>query len=479
MSSPSGADKVSSCYSSSDLSSDGDRCRHQEEEEEDDYADDAGSQVTFDTSSIAGTDFLTPGGLNSFTVALPAKSEKLLLKDLPKIIKASGISKKNYSVTIDALNVGIGQLRKTAIAENSTARSIHDVAKEALKRGSKSLDDALKKVVKLEEDLSKTKSKLVNVSEKLREAVFGQDAATAKEKTTSKTLKTTQKELGNAKKELAEAKEVLLKKEVESGASGRGRSGSRNETRGNSMERLREKERIKLDAFELKSAIARKNKEKEEKRKYDAKRGNVCTIQAMGGRDNPFVQNSRNRSDSRGRSGRRSRRSRSRSCSGSNSRGRRSGRKSRRSRSCSRSARRGSGHRRHRSSSRSGSRGRDIRSRRSPSCSRSHSRTGGRDRRSRPHSRSRSDSRARRRDRGPSHSRSHRNDPLLNHGITTDHTCYDPPLPNTDVVDAQFQQWEAYGLSHASNASDIALDVNPENVDAAGALLRISGTFNK
>ncbi len=117
MSSPSGADEVSSCYSSSDLSSDGDRCRHQEEEEEDDYADDAGSQVTFDTSSIAGTDFLTPGGLNSFTVALPAKSEKLLLKDLPKIIKASGISKKNYSVTIDALNVGIGQLRKTAIAD--------------------------------------------------------------------------------------------------------------------------------------------------------------------------------------------------------------------------------------------------------------------------------------------------------------------------------------------------------------------------
>ena len=111
MSSPSGADEVSSCYSSSDLSSDGDCCRHQEEEEEDDYADDARSQVTFDTSSIAATDFLIPGGLNFFTVALPAKSEKLLLKDLPK------------SVTIDALNVGIRQLRNTAIAENSTARS--------------------------------------------------------------------------------------------------------------------------------------------------------------------------------------------------------------------------------------------------------------------------------------------------------------------------------------------------------------------
>ena len=48
MSPPSGADKVSLCYSSSDSSSDGDRHRRQEEEEEDDYADDAGSQVTFD-----------------------------------------------------------------------------------------------------------------------------------------------------------------------------------------------------------------------------------------------------------------------------------------------------------------------------------------------------------------------------------------------------------------------------------------------
>ena len=93
--------------------------------------------MTFDTSSMARIDFLTPGGLNLFTVALPAKTEKLFAKDLPKIIKASGISKKNYRATIDALNVGIGQLRKTAIAENSTARSIHDVAKEALKCGSK------------------------------------------------------------------------------------------------------------------------------------------------------------------------------------------------------------------------------------------------------------------------------------------------------------------------------------------------------
>ena len=41
------------------------------------------------------------------------------------------------------------------------------------------------------------------------------------------------------------------------------------------MEQLRKKERIKLDAFELKSAIAWKNKENEENWKYDAKHNNV------------------------------------------------------------------------------------------------------------------------------------------------------------------------------------------------------------
>ena len=166
MAPPSSADKVLLCYSSSNSSSTviaaaarkrrrrtitpcpttiaataNDRHRHLEEEEEDDYSDDARSQVTFDTSSMAGTNFFTPSGLNLFTVALPTKTEKLFAKDLPKIIKASGISKKNYRAAINALNVGIGQLQKTAIAENRTARSIHDVAKEALKCGSK-LDEA-------------------------------------------------------------------------------------------------------------------------------------------------------------------------------------------------------------------------------------------------------------------------------------------------------------------------------------------------
>jgi hypothetical protein len=61
----------------------------EEEEEEEEDAEESRSQVTFDTD-MTGANFLTPGGLNAFTVALPAKSEKLFLKDLPKPIKAFG-----------------------------------------------------------------------------------------------------------------------------------------------------------------------------------------------------------------------------------------------------------------------------------------------------------------------------------------------------------------------------------------------------
>jgi hypothetical protein len=108
-------------------------------------------------------------------VALPAKTSKLVAKDLPKSIKASGILKKNYRVKIDGLNLGIEQLRKTAIAKNSTARSIYDVAKEALKRGIKSLDKATKKVGNLESELSKMKTKLTDVSEKLHQAHWAEE----------------------------------------------------------------------------------------------------------------------------------------------------------------------------------------------------------------------------------------------------------------------------------------------------------------
>jgi hypothetical protein len=75
-----------------------------------------------------------------------------------------------------------------------------------------------------------------------------------------------QKELADVKKELADVRNELAnaKKEAESvSRSTSGNSNRHNETRGDSMKRLCEKEQIKLDAFKQKSAILHKYKEKE------------------------------------------------------------------------------------------------------------------------------------------------------------------------------------------------------------------------
>jgi hypothetical protein len=143
-----------------------------EEDNEEDNVDDARSQVTFDTSVMAGPDFLMPGGLNLFSVAFPVKTDKLALKDLLKSIKTSRTCKKNFRVTIEAQNVAIKLLQKIAIAKNNSARSIHNIAKEALKHGLKSLDDVAKKMVKLKDDLGKKTSNLLVVLEKLCKAIF-------------------------------------------------------------------------------------------------------------------------------------------------------------------------------------------------------------------------------------------------------------------------------------------------------------------
>jgi len=58
------------------------------------------------------------------------------------------VSKKNFRLTVDALNLVIESLWKTAVSENNNARSIHDTVKEALKGGgmTKTLDDVVMKM---------------------------------------------------------------------------------------------------------------------------------------------------------------------------------------------------------------------------------------------------------------------------------------------------------------------------------------------
>ena len=134
------AEDSSSGYSSSNDG--GVRSDSSNEEDEwgtEDEIEDNVSQGTVET--FDSIDFLAQGGLSlsSFTVALPSKSDKLVLKDLPKTIKASVTSKKSFRATIEALNSGIVSLRTTAVSDNNNARSIHDTAKGALRRGGKTL----------------------------------------------------------------------------------------------------------------------------------------------------------------------------------------------------------------------------------------------------------------------------------------------------------------------------------------------------
>ena len=56
-------------------SGDGQSDKLEEEMMEEGEEEETRSQVTFETITT-GANFLTPGGLNAFTVALPAKSER-------------------------------------------------------------------------------------------------------------------------------------------------------------------------------------------------------------------------------------------------------------------------------------------------------------------------------------------------------------------------------------------------------------------
>jgi hypothetical protein len=79
-----------------------------------------------------------------------------------------------------------------AISENSIARSIHDSANNALRRGTKSLDAAGKEIQSLKTELSSKNKKLMDVSEKMRQAVFERDASIQQEETASTTLNNTE-----------------------------------------------------------------------------------------------------------------------------------------------------------------------------------------------------------------------------------------------------------------------------------------------
>jgi hypothetical protein len=202
--------------------------------------------------------------------ALLAKPEKLVLKSLSKSVNLSTVTKNNNRVAVKMLIQGIASLKKKAISKNNSARSIHDTAKEALKQSTKMLDNSAKKMNNLNDNLTKTNAKLTTATEKICKATTKKDTAVSREKTVRSNLATkasTQKkveeELLDAKKESASSKkkvENLIWQLQQADWP----------SRGDSVEHYPKKKRIKLAAFEERTAISCRNWEKEEQHKTDA-----------------------------------------------------------------------------------------------------------------------------------------------------------------------------------------------------------------
>jgi septal ring factor EnvC (AmiA/AmiB activator) len=166
--------------------------------------------VTFDDENI------TPGGLNPFSVMLPPHAERLFRKDLPKPVNADRIKKSNYKASILKLNAGIEQLANKVLAENNSARSIWNSVNDALKKGFRSLDAKAKQVAKLQDDLTKTKARLENASEKVRDEYSKRNSAIREKKDALESLQTKTESLTKTEKDLADVQKELndLKKEV-------------------------------------------------------------------------------------------------------------------------------------------------------------------------------------------------------------------------------------------------------------------------
>ena len=145
------------CESSSDDEEEGSEIQdyNKEDEEFEEDNEDTGSQVPMETLDV---DFLTPGGLNAFTVALPTKSEKLVLRDLPKTITAT--SKKNFRVTMNMLNAGISlkanSNKDTAISEKKAALNTLKEKTDSLKNIEKELADVQKELADTKKEVKST-----------------------------------------------------------------------------------------------------------------------------------------------------------------------------------------------------------------------------------------------------------------------------------------------------------------------------------
>jgi len=230
-----------------------------------------------DDSSCSSVNLDT--AMNPFSSRLPTKPDKIVMSTLPIEVKVSSVKKSNYTESLTRLNEGIASLRGKLKSENDRFRDFHDSMIRVCNDGKRMVDKLLKKATTLDTGLVKIKKQLSDAEEKLKKVTTEKEAAIAAKETLQLKYdiivgqnKKTEKEYDELKGEMKD-----MKKEVRSGVP------SQQQQPENSLQQLATKEKIKLQAYEAKKEIDRKNKTKADKQKQKLKQDNVNTIANMQG----------------------------------------------------------------------------------------------------------------------------------------------------------------------------------------------------
>ena len=230
--------------------------------------DNSSSSVNLDTA------------MNPFSSRLPTKPDKIVMSTLPIEVKVSSVKKSNYTESLTRLNEGIASLRGKLKSGNDRFRDFYDSTIRVCSDGKRMMDKLLKKATTLETGLIKIKKQLSDAEEKLKKVTAEKDAAIAVKETLTLQLKydiivgqnkKTEREYEELKGEMKD-----MKKDVRRGVPSQ-------QQPENSLQQLATKEQIKLQAYETKKGIDRKDKMKADKQKQKLKQDNVNTIANMQG----------------------------------------------------------------------------------------------------------------------------------------------------------------------------------------------------
>lgn len=214
--------------------------------------------------------------MNPFSSRLPTKPDKIVMSTLPIGVKVSSVKKSNYTESLTRLNEGIASLKGSLKSENDRYRDFHDSMIRVCNDGKRMVDKLLKKATTLETGLKKIKKQLSDAEVKLKKVTTEKEAAIAAKETLQLKYDIIVSQNKKTEKEYEELKGEMkdMKKEARRGVPSQ-------QQPENSLQQLVTKEQIKLQAYNTKKEIDRKDKMKADKQKQKHKQDNVNTIANM------------------------------------------------------------------------------------------------------------------------------------------------------------------------------------------------------